>query len=179
MIASTPNSLRARQSGTTLLEVVMALLIAAVLTTSALPSFANLMRSRDLALTAGELLSAELNLARSEALSRGQRVELAARDGNWNQGWDLFVDANDNGHYDQGETLIRSAAHPGNGLTIAPQFGITYNGRVISYDAPGRPVRPGSQGLVVGRLVLTQGSEVRSLCFASLRVRLVKTATCS
>ncbi len=167
-----------RQAGATLLELVMGLLVASVLTMSAAPSFSHLLSSRDIVPVTSDLL-ASINLARSAAMTRQSRVAVAARDGHWGQGWEVFVDANDNGVLDSDEILIRSSSLEARGLAIAAHFGASYSGTAISYDAIGRPQRPGSHGLLLGRLVLTQGSEARSLCFASLRVRVTKGSTCS
>ena len=172
------NARTLRQAGATLLELIMGLLVASVLTMSAAPSFSHLLSSRDIAPVTSELL-ASLNLARSAAMTRQSHVAVAARDDNWSHGWEVFVDANDDGVLDAGEIVLRSSVLEARGLTIAAHFGISYSGKAISYDALGRPQRPGSHGLLLGRLVLTQGSEARSLCFASLRVRVAKATTCS
>jgi type IV fimbrial biogenesis protein FimT len=166
-----------KQAGVTMLEVMMGLSVASVLTSAAVPAFDHLLSSRHLAPTTNELV-ATLNLARSEALARSARVAVAARDANWANGWRMFADANDNGVLDDGEPVIRDFSPAAQGLTITPSFGITYAGTVLSYNSTGRLARPGSEGLVLGRLTLAQGGEVRSLCFASLRTRVVKTATC-
>lgn len=167
-----------RQAGVTMLEVMMGLSVASVLTTAAIPSLDNVMRSRHLVPTTHELVTT-LNLARSEALARGTRVAVAARNANWAEGWHVFVDANNNGVLDPDETVIRDFSPMAPGMAITPNFGITYAGTVLSYESTGRLARPGSHGLVLGRLTLAQGGEVRSLCFASLRMRVVRAATCS
>ncbi|MGE5319219.1 MAG: GspH/FimT family pseudopilin [Hyphomicrobiaceae bacterium] len=167
-----------KQLGTTALELVMGLSVASVLTSAAVPAFDKLMRSRHLVPTTHELVTT-LNLARSEALARGTRVAVAARNANWAEGWKVFVDANNNGAHDADEPVIRDFAPAAPGMTITPSFGITYAGTVLSYESIGRLAHPGSHGLVLGRLTLAQGGDVRSLCFASLRVRVVKAATCS
>jgi hypothetical protein len=64
------------------------------------------------------------------------------------------------------------------GVSIRPYFGATYSGRVLSYTAEGQLHRPGGQGLVIGRLVLSENGAARALCFASLGVRMVGAATC-
>lgn len=172
-----PQSSR-KQAGATMLEVVMGLSVSGVLATAAVPSLDNMMRSRHLAPTTNELVAA-MNLARSEAITRGGRVAVAAQGGNWANGWQVFADQNDNGRLDAGEQLIREFSPSATGMTITPHFGITYSGTVLSYRSEGRLARPGGEGLVLGRLTLTQGGEVRSLCFASVRLRVAKSATCA
>ena len=167
-----------KQLGVTMVEVMMGIAVTGVLTTAALPSFDNMLRKRHLAPTTNELLTS-LNLARSEAMTRGGRVAVVARDANWAAGWQVFVDANDNGELDASEQVIRDFSPAAPGMTITPQFGITYPGTVLSYEGTGRLAHPGNHGLVLGRLTLAQGGDVRSLCFASLRVRVAKALTCS
>jgi type IV fimbrial biogenesis protein FimT len=185
MTTLTPNARRfargrgfARQSGVSLLETMMALLVGGVLAACAVPSFSNVMQSRHLLPTTQQLYTA-FQLAHSEALARGRRVAVAAREESWARGWDVFVDANDNGRHDDGEALIRAFEPVANTMTITAAFGATYNGRAISYDSLGKPVRPGSQGLAIGRLTLAQGAETRTLCFATVRVRMTKGTVCS
>lgn len=168
-----------KQRGTSLVEIVTALAVAGVLTTAGMPSLTATMNSRHASPTTNELVAA-LNLARSEALARGSRVAIAARsNADWSQGWRVFADGNDNGVLDPGEQVIREFQLSAPGLTITPHFGVTYPGTVLSYESTGRLARPGGHGLVLGRLTLTQGSETRSVCFASLRFRVVKAMTCS
>ena len=167
-----------KQRGVTMVEMTMGLAVAGVLTSAAVPSFDNMLRSRHLVPTTHELVTT-LNLARSEALARGARVAVAARGGRWAEGWQVFADTNDNGLLDPGEQVIRDFTPAAPGMTITPNFGITYPGTVLSYESSGRLARPGNHGLVLGRLTLAQGGEVRSLCFASLRMRVVKATTCS
>ncbi len=166
------------QAGVTMLEVTLGLAVAGVLTTAAVPAFDKALRSRHLVPTTNELI-ATLNLARSEALARGTRVAVAARNGNWAEGWHVFVDANDNGVLDSGEHIVRQSAVAAPGMAITPNFGITYPGTVLSYTGTGRLARPGSHGLVLGRLTLAQGGDLRTLCFASMRLRVVRSETCS
>jgi type IV fimbrial biogenesis protein FimT len=167
-----------RQSGVNLIETLMGLLLASIVLAYAVPSFSQLMRARHLQPTTQQLYIA-FQLARSEALARGRRVAVAARDGAWTHGWDVFVDVNDNGRYDAGDIKIRSFEPIAENMTITPAFGATYAGLAIAYDPLGKPVRPGNQGLVLGHLTVTQGGQMRSLCFATLRVRIVTGTDCS
>jgi type IV fimbrial biogenesis protein FimT len=160
-----------------MVEVMTGLAVASVLTTAAIPALDNLLRSRHLAPTTNELV-ATFNLARSEALARGSRVAVAAKGGNWTEGWQVFADTNNNGTLDSDEQVIRNFTPAAPGMAITPHFGVTYAGTVLSYESTGRLARPGGHGLVLGRLTLTQGGEVRSLCFASIRLRVEKAANC-
>lgn len=102
-----------KQSGTTLLELVVVLAIAGILLAVGIPSFASLARSSRLSAATNEFL-ASLHLARSEAIKRGGRAVMCpsatgtscADGGGWHQGWLLFHDGNNNARVDAGEDLV-------------------------------------------------------------------------
>ena len=78
-------------SGFTLLELMITIAIAAVLAGIAIPSFKSSISSNRLTTNANELVTA-LNLARSEAVKRGQQVVVRRNGTNWENGWTVFVD---------------------------------------------------------------------------------------
>ncbi|MGH8175841.1 MAG: GspH/FimT family pseudopilin [Steroidobacter sp.] len=89
-----------RQRGVTLLELMTALAVLAILMGVGVPAFNNIVRNSQIAAQSAGLVQA-LNLARSEALKRGVRVSVcaAAASGNdcgaaaaWNNGWIVFAD---------------------------------------------------------------------------------------
>lgn len=124
-------------------------------------------------------LFATFNLARSEAIRRGTSVAVVPADAlDRSAGWKAVADRNDNGVHDTGEETILERQPAANGVSIRPYFGATYSGRALTYTSEGRLHRPGGQGLVIGRLVLSQNGSARSLCFASLGVRMAGGATC-
>jgi len=166
------------QRGTTLLETLLATAIVGVLGSAAVPKLSDGIAQQHIRTGSGELF-ATFNSARSEAIRRGVPVAVAAADeSDWSAGWKVFVDRNDDGRQDAGEETLVERAPVANGATIRPYFGATYSGKVLSYSAEGRLHRPGGQGLVIGRLVLSLDGATRSLCFASLGVRSVAAATC-
>lgn len=89
-----------RMSGVTLVEAVVALSIAAILMTVAVPSFQELMRNNRTAAQVNEFLTT-LNLARSEAVKRGASVSVCSSTDSatcrtssatdWADGWILYV----------------------------------------------------------------------------------------
>jgi len=91
--------------GFTLIELMVTISIAAILLGVAIPSFTSTITSNRLTTNANELVTA-LNLARSEAIKRGQQVTIRRKgttSAQWESGWDVFVDSdgsnafNDNG----------------------------------------------------------------------------------
>ncbi len=88
-------------SGFTLLELITAMTVLAILVSIAIPSFANLTRANQIAAASNELVTA-LTLARSESVKRGIRVSVCASNGaavpacsgaaTWANGWIVFTD---------------------------------------------------------------------------------------
>ncbi len=91
--------------GLTLIELIATMAIAAILLTTAVPSFFAMTQRNRLVSQANDFVST-LSLARAEATSRGQRVVVCKSPGpayntcvtagNWDQGWIVFADDGDN-----------------------------------------------------------------------------------
>ena len=123
-----------KQSGVTLLELMVVLAIAAILLTIGIPSFASLAHSSRLSSATNELL-ASLHLARSEAIKRGGRAVICssasgaacANSGDWHQGWVVFHDANNNAQRDAGEAVLLSRHALPAGLRVTtPRTYVSY-----------------------------------------------------
>lgn len=169
---------RAFEHGVTLIESLIGLCITAALLSSAIPAFTGALERLRLSTTVNDLLLA-ISLARSEATARHVRVGVAPRTGSdWSSGWLVFIDANDNGRLDEGEATVRVFDPVPARMTVAAAFG-NYDGHVLSFDHVGLLRRPGSNGLVLGRLTLSADGGVRTLCFSAASVRTVRTATCT
>lgn len=178
MAATRIDRVPGRQHGVSLIEAMMALSIAAILAGAAVPAMKDaLVRHR---LRGGSSdLHATFYLARSEAIRRASPVAVTPADGrDWSTGWRSFSDLNDDGRQDSGEETLVERPLAVAGMTVRPYFGALFPGTVLSFNAEGRLHRPGSRGLVLGRLVLTLDGTSRSLCFASLSMRTVDAATC-
>lgn len=100
---STRDFAPAKERGFTLLELMTALTVLAVLLAVGVPSFSDIARNNRSAANSNELVSA-FAIARSEAIRRGARVTVCpSEDGeqctnSWGAGWIVFSDdaANDN-----------------------------------------------------------------------------------
>jgi type IV fimbrial biogenesis protein FimT len=112
--------------GFSLVELLIAIAIFGLLVLAAGPSYRNWIAAQELANHA-HFLAGTLNLARSEAIKTGYRVNLCkspdrqqcADDGSgWEGGWILYVDENQDGEISAGETVIRIDGPPGNGITV-------------------------------------------------------------
>lgn len=105
---------RGRSGGFTLVEVITVIAIASILAAVGIPNLYNATRSTRISAQANEFVGT-LNYARSEAVKRGQRVTVCksangtscATTGNWDQGWIVFVDANNNDTRESTEELLR------------------------------------------------------------------------
>lgn len=87
-----PGNKLSNDGGFTLLELLIVVSIAAVLLGIAIPSFNATIRSNRLTTYANELVTS-FNLARSEAVKRGQMVVVGKPAGTeWEDGWQIFVD---------------------------------------------------------------------------------------
>lgn len=78
-------------SGFTLIELMVTISIAAIFIGVAVPNFSSSIASNRLTTNANEFVTA-LNLARSEAVKRGQHVVVKKAGTNWEDGWNVFVD---------------------------------------------------------------------------------------
>ncbi|MEO8836320.1 MAG: GspH/FimT family pseudopilin [Caldimonas sp.] len=124
-----------RAAGFSLVELLTTMSVLAILLAIASPGLASLVSANALSAVQGQL-AASLMLARGEAMKRGATVGLAAiapvSGAEFSAGWLIFVDANGNGQYDAGETIVRQEDGPHGDVRIASSGGataVTFNGR--------------------------------------------------
>ena len=102
-----------QQSGVTLVELMVTLVVISLLASLTIPSFAHLVRRSEANGEADRILSL-LALARSESIKRGRVVTLCKSSdqtqcgGEWQGGWMLFVDGNKDGRFDVNEEILTS-----------------------------------------------------------------------
>lgn len=131
-----------RQSGFTLVELMVTLAVAAILLTLAVPNFRDFLLNNRLTATANDFIAAA-NLARSEAIKRGRDATICASDTtaanptctgvtDWGVGWLVWVDADGDGALDADERLRVFDPVPG-GMTFTAnqaQFRFASSGTV-------------------------------------------------
>ncbi len=92
--------------GFTLLELMVALAVFAILIGIAVPGFASMIDQQRMS-TGLNNLGLSLSVTRQEAVRMNRTLTLAPLNGDWNQGWVIFVDKNNDGSVDAGETILR------------------------------------------------------------------------
>jgi type IV fimbrial biogenesis protein FimT len=123
--------------GFTLVELMTAIAVMAILTAIAYPSFTGTLRSNRMATTSNQLI-ASLSLARSEAVKNTQGAGVCASTngtscgGTWANGWMVWSDLNHNGTFDGNDQVLRYTAGRTDLRAAANQSG------TISFDARGR-----------------------------------------
>lgn len=93
-----PMKYRKNSAGFTLVELMMALAVAAIVLTQAVPSFSRMIKNNRMTTQVNQFVVA-LNLARSEAVKRGVNIDVIATNatsGNeWGAGWRVEVSGGD------------------------------------------------------------------------------------
>ncbi|RJG00079.1 pilus assembly protein FimT [Noviherbaspirillum saxi] len=88
-----------------MVELLTVLAVMAILLGIAAPSFGELIQSQKASSTVNDFLSS-IQLARSEAIRRGVRVDLVPSGENWSAGWTVFVDEDNDQKPGPGEQVI-------------------------------------------------------------------------
>lgn len=147
----------------TLIEVMVALSIVAVLGALAAPSLRQLIESNRIASEVNSF-TADLQLARSEAIKQGRNavlcisangIDCVTSGGNWERGWIIYLDENGDGTKDSDDPMLRKrpAWTAGDTLTyqltpasVPPTGTPTANTHSISFSRDGFSQLAGATG---------------------------------
>ncbi len=172
---------RRHASGFTLIELLIGVCLLCLIFALAGPTYGRWLASRQLANHA-EFLTETLNLARSEAVKRGVRVNLCktidrqqcSDTGGWESGWIMFVDANRSGAIDAVEDIIHVEGPPGNDITVRANQPLA---DYVSYTSFGY-ARQLSGALQMGTFVVCKPGQnaIHVILANSGRARIARTA---
>jgi type IV fimbrial biogenesis protein FimT len=140
---------RRSSAGFTMVELLITVAIATILTTIAVPSFSGLMASQR-AKTAASELFASLLTARSNAIMLNANVTVSPLAGGWRQGWQIV------GPAPAAIVLESHGAVPG--VLITPT-----GGAVVTYRPSGRVLINSTASLLV---TTTSGSSTNNQCIS-------------
>jgi type IV fimbrial biogenesis protein FimT len=171
--------------GFTLVELLVALAVGAILLTIAIPGYAFLVNASRLATATNDLVTT-LHLARSEAIKRGIRVTVCKTSSpgavtpacdataSWQQGWLVFVDGDTRGVIDGGD-LPLWVQH-----RSPPEVSITSTefDAYISYLPNGRSQRSQNENFSNGRISVCAAGNRRDIVINNAGRPKLETHTC-
>jgi type IV fimbrial biogenesis protein FimT len=178
-----------RARGFTLIELLVTIAIAAVLAGLAAPSFRDLIANNRLKSHTSALHTSLLQ-ARSEAIKRNSRVVVCkssdgatcATSGDWQQGWVVFADADNDAQLDAGELVIQKVAALSGDFVLKGDGDLT---EYVSYSSTGATKLKASDTFQTGTFSLCQlgvaGGKARQIeLFATGRLSIgqAPAATC-
>lgn len=135
-----------------LIELLTTLAITSVLLGTGIPALTEMHYNQSLRAASNGLFSSAL-LARSEAVKRKHPVLVKARDDDWNRGWIVFADLNDNAMLDPVEPLLAEVDTP-SGVLIKGNSPVA---RYLRYTPTGQTKRLGG-AFQAGTLTLCHSS---------------------
>ncbi|MBJ7308823.1 GspH/FimT family protein [Rugamonas sp. CCM 8940] len=155
-----------RCSGATLVELLFALALLAILAGAAAPAYQELIAHQQLRAAVNDLCGA-IDLTRSQAIARGGRVLLAPLEpggADWRMGWVVFVDRNGDRRPNSGDETIFQQGPVADGIRIDSAFSSGAAPLYLAYNGAGRSCAAGnSLAARWGTLSLVQGKQTRKV----------------
>jgi type IV fimbrial biogenesis protein FimT len=147
---------KTRTQGFTLIELMVSLSVASIILTVAVPGFQTIVQNNRMTTDLNRLVT-DLNLARIEAIKRGDDVTMCKRNSTgtecndtsaWEQGWIIFSDPNRNGTVDSGEEVIRVNAELDASITLTYRKNrVTFTSQGFAYGFAGSFVMSDARGV--------------------------------
>ncbi len=108
-------TMKKAQTGFSLVELMITLVVAAIILSQAVPAFMTMLQNNRISTQVNDYVTA-LNISRSEAVKRGSRITICksanntgcTTGGGWQQGWIVFIDTNNDASVGAGEEILRT-----------------------------------------------------------------------
>lgn len=159
-----------RQRGFTLTELMVTGSLALVLAAVAVPNYASLLDAMALRTATDELFAA-VQHTRAQALARNTRVLLAplGEDGDWADGWAVFIDHDDDRRPGDGDEIILQRGPLKPGIVARATFSTQPSPPYIAYNGTGRACAATNSMIArFGSVTLEQGDSVRRIKISML-----------
>ena len=139
-------------AGFTLVELMIAIAVGAILLVLAVPNFVTALQKNRIG-SAADQLYVSLAEARGEAVKRRSVVHICPsadndscrNDGDWSDGWLIFVDTNDNDLRESAEPIIKAV--PGTSLASGVSLGSEAAvANFVAFGAAGATINTGTFG---------------------------------
>lgn len=173
--------------GFTLVELMITVAIVGIIAGLGVPSFLEIIRQNRASSAANDLV-ASLNLARSEAIKRGQTVTVCnstdissdtpscADEISWDQGWLIFVDIDHDGIVDSGaDTALKIGQPSSTGFSISETDDQTY----FTFQPNGLILKNTDDDNTSGELVICVGTAKRTIHLGTTGRARIEKGTCS
>ncbi len=148
---------RSRARGFTILELMMALAVTAILAMLAVPSMRDYLRNSRLSSAGNDLLHS-FAVARAEAVKRQTNAVVCSSaspttaapvcDGSPFSGWFVFADTNNNGVFDAADVIVERHG------PIDPSVSVKQDGNGVQIFQPSGFARPATGGFVPSRNIV-------------------------
>ena len=126
-----------RLRGFSLAELMVVIAVAAILLGIAVSDLGGMIRHQQLKAALSDLFGA-IDLTRSQAITRGERVYLVPADGGWSSGWTVFVDHDGDGVPGEADELISVHGPLAEGIVVTSGFTSLRTPDYIAYNGGGR-----------------------------------------
>lgn len=153
-------------AGFTLTELMVVLAICAIMLAAGVPGLRELIARQRLRATANDLFAA-LDLTRSQAMARGERVIMMPADplgADWTRGWVVFVDRDGDQRFGAADELIFRQGPVASAIAIRSAWSSSAGPSYIAYNGAGRACRSDNSAAARwGTLSVVLGNSARHI----------------